>query len=462
VSKGKRTQSFQGANVLALLPEGKRLWYFNISGDKVTRSSDNHYVPDQPLPVKGINRDWRLLVQPRIDIAWLPTSSIFVRSVTLPPGDPAEVLGMVEFQLERLSPIPLTQIVWTAETMPSKPGEPQVALVTIASQNNVEAFLGTLEQSKYVVDRLDNPLVRELRSLPAIENGIRLIVEALPGMLNCLAAWFTSGKLQDVAIFQVPDDNTGAQNLVNQLTQTAWAAEMDGWLQAALPIHLHSLPVAAASLTPALQEWSGLPVHTHARLDLGAIAELSVREAVKERSVNLVPEEIRTRHRQQFIDGLWMRGLAAAGVAYMAIVLIYMVVLNVRQYQFDNLKDEVNGMARRYTNAIQLKAQVQILQEQVSLRYAALDCWKTVASTLPETLTLESMDFRAGHTLMLRGTATEDARTDIIRFNTQLHEATIDGKPQFAEVQPAKIAQRGQGGVLNWDFNAELKRTDNP
>ena len=52
---------------------------------------------------------------------------------------------MVEFQLERLSPLPITQIVWTVETLSSAPGEPLTAVVTIASRTAVEEFLGTLD-----------------------------------------------------------------------------------------------------------------------------------------------------------------------------------------------------------------------------------------------------------------------------------------------------------------------------
>ena len=462
MSKTKdKKASFQGATVLAIIPEGKRLWRFGVSGEKISRSSDLKVIPGQPLPPKEIARNWRLLVQPRIDIAWLPTDQVFVRSIILPPGDVSEVAGMVEFQLERLSPLAVTQIVWTADVMPSKPGEPQVAVVTIASRAGVEEFLGSLEESKYIADQLDVPLVRELCALPSLENGLRLIVEEFPGSMNCLAAWFAEGKLRDVALLRVPDGDAGARGLIEQLTQAAWAAEAEGWLQSAPQVTLHALPQSAAALEPALREWSGRPVQTVPRAESTATAELSVRECIKAERGSLVPDEIRGRHRQQYIDGLWMRGLAGAGVAYMAIVFIYLGVLNVQKYRLDDLKDEVNGMARKYTNAIQLKAQVQILQEQVALRYAALDSWKIVAESLPESLTLEQLDFRSGHTVILRGTATEDARPEIIRFNSRLHEATADGKPLFAEVHPAKISQRGgAGGVLQWDFDAELKRVE--
>jgi hypothetical protein len=233
---------------------------------------------------------------------------------------------------------------------------------------------------------------------------------------------------------------------------------MDGWLRTLPEVELRAGPVAAAALEPALRAWRGQSIHTQPRIELAETAELSVREAVKRQSSGLVPDEIRMRHRQKFVDGLWMRGLATAGVAYMACVFIYLIALNIQKYRLDDLKDDVNSMARKYTNAIQLKAQIDILQEQVDLRYAALDCWKAVVERLPETLTLEQLDFRGGRTLMLRGITTEESRADVTKFNSELIKATVDGQPIFSEVRPASINQRGN--TLAWDFNAELKRAE--
>jgi hypothetical protein len=461
MSKRKGGQ-FQAANVLAVLPEGKRLWRFGVSGSKVTAAGDTKIQLDQKPSKKDAGRDWRMLIKPRVDIAWLPSDQVFLRAVTLPPGEPGEIPGMIEFQLEHLSPLPAAQIVWTVEALPSKPGEPRTAIVVIAARSAVEEYLGTLEQAGYIADQLEIPLVRELRSHAAGQNELRLIVDERPGVMFCLTAWFLDGGLRDIALFRLPAGEAGANVLADQLMRTAWAGEIGGWLQNLPQIHLQSGPEAAAALEPKLREWSSMPVRVEPRLDPAVIAELTVRESVTPRAASLVPKEIQDRHRQQFVDGLWVRGLVSAGVIYMACVFIYLAILNVQKYRLDDLKDTVNGMARRYTNTMQLKAQVEILQEQVALRYAALECYKAVVERLPETLTLEQLDFRGGHTLTLRGTASEESRTDITKFNSEMLKATANGSPIFAEVRPANIAQRGQNMPLSWDFNAELKKADAP
>ena len=82
-------------------------------------------------------------------------------------------------------------------------------------------------------------------------------------------------------------------------------------------------------------------------------------------------------------------------------VLIYFAVLQVQDYRTDQVTTQVAGLSRDYTNTLQLKAQLDLLQEREALKFAALDCWKKTAELLPEGVTLESMEFRNGKTLVL-------------------------------------------------------------
>ena len=41
-----------------------------------------------------------------------------------------------------------------------------------------------------------------------------------------------------------------------------------------------------------------------------------------------------------------------------------------------SLKAEIAGIANTYTNVLRLKERVQVMEEQLNLKYAALDSWK--------------------------------------------------------------------------------------
>jgi len=97
-------------------PGSRDLWLF--SADKFHLQREEHRPPDQSFPAKLVTKDWPHLVQPRLNVAWLPADEVFLRVIQLPPSDPAEILSMVELQLEKLSPLPAAQIVWSFETLP--------------------------------------------------------------------------------------------------------------------------------------------------------------------------------------------------------------------------------------------------------------------------------------------------------------------------------------------------------
>src|ERR1044072_4473508 len=105
-----------------------------------------------------VAKDWNTVFQPKLNVAWLPADTVFLRVLQLPPADTTEeTASMVELQLEKVSPLPTAQIVWTFESLPRRAGQPQTAIVVIAPRNIVEEYLGKLETDGYLADRLEVP-----------------------------------------------------------------------------------------------------------------------------------------------------------------------------------------------------------------------------------------------------------------------------------------------------------------
>jgi hypothetical protein len=451
---------YQGCNVLAVSPEGRRLWQFTVGKDKVTPAGDLTLEVGKPLPKPAVARDWRQLVKPKLNLAWLPSEHVFIRAVQLPAASAAELPGMVEFQLEKLSPLPPAQVVWTVEAIPHADGAQQTALVIIAARSAVEEYLGQLEQGGYVADQLEVPLVRELRTLQPEGDGLWVLVEASAAGRNALVGWFVNGIWQEVGLLRLTTGEPGAAMLVELLTQNAWAGELAGWLKALPEIHLVAQPEAAAELEAPLRDWSGRPVVTAPRRPLPELAELGALHHLPPAATSLVPPEVTKRRRDQFVDGLWLKGLGSAGMAYLVFVFCYMAVLKYQEYHLENVRDEANVMALSYTNTLQLKAQVGVMQEQVSLRFAALDAWRAAVENLPETVTLTQLDFVRGRSLEMAGTVANDSTADVTKFNSDLKKVETAGLPLFAKVEPAQINSQPGAAFARWSFKAELKRTE--
>src|SRR5206468_9267289 len=156
---------------------------------------------------------------------------------------------------------------------------------------------------------------------------------------------------------------------------------------------------------------------------------------------------------QQFIDRLWMGGLGALAILYLAGVLMYFGSLQILKIQTGKVQNQVAALSGAYTSARQLKDRVNLLQEQVSLRYAALDCLRIVSELLPPELTLNafSVSFQTGK-LSLNGRAQSDQRGQITKFNEDLKQARVNEGRLFDAVDAAQSSTAPGAATTTWFF----------
>ena len=119
----------------------------------------------------------------------------------------------------------------------------------------------------------------------------------------------------------------------------------------------------------------------------------------------MLPAEFPVRYHQQFVDRLWLRGLATTGVLYAIGVAIYFCATVLLAYRTRAVEQQVAALSGSYNNVMELKARFDVLKERQDLKYAALDCWKVVAERLPASITLQRFSFADGKKLSLSGTS---------------------------------------------------------
>jgi hypothetical protein len=190
------------------------------------------------------------------------------------------------------------------------------------------------------------------------------------------------------------------------------------------------------------------------------------RAAQSDAGNNLLPPEFATRYQQQFVDRLWGRGLLAALALYAIGLAIYFIALIVFGHLTGRVETQAAEISQDYTNSIQLAGMLNVLKEREDLKFAALDCWKAVAETMPAGLTLDTLNFNDGYngsrTLSLRGTAPADQATAATDFADNLRKWKNNGKSLFDESESGtpNISLNVGGATVNWNFELELKRTD--
>ena len=416
---------------------------------------------DKPLPAAVIGKTLSSMWQPKLNVAWLPVESVFLRVVHLPKATPAETVSMVELQLEKLSPIPVTQMVWSLQPLPQGDSELQTLIVVFAERKAVEEFLGRLEAQGFLADRLEIPALDEILATSTAEDGAWIYPGEWAGSNSALVAWWCGGVLQTITFISMPDTGDRAVAVKSQLAQMTWAGEMEGWLANHPTWHLVADETAAAQWETPLRQGLDERIAVSAPVSPAELAAMTAKRAAQpEINTNLLPPEFSKRYQQQFVDRLWIRGLAAVGVVYIACVLVYFVVLGVLSYQATSAEKRVKQLSGTYTNAIQLKAKLDVLNERQELKYAALDCWKSVAEIMPETLTLDGFNFTDGRRLTLNGNAPKDDANKALDFNAELRKVTVDGQPLFSATGGQDMNWRGNPGnaTASWNFALDLKR----
>jgi hypothetical protein len=453
--------TIHSCNVLQVGAQGRHLWQFDARGRGYVLNREQASFAGEPLPAKLVAKDWRSLWQRKLNIAWLPPDQVFLRVAQFPASDFDETLAMVELQLEKLSPMPVTQVVWTLHVLPHTEGSLQTVIVMIVARNTVEEFLGQLEGQGYLADRLEMPLLDQLQATTITRNGAWIYPEAPGGRNSALVAWWYGGVLQDLGLLTLPPANR-PESLKEQLLQMAWAGELEGWLTAPPAWHLVADAPTAAEWEPALRAGLEQPVEVIAPVPVAGLAALTATRAAQAGSeANLLPAEFSTRYHQQFVDRLWMRGLGAVVVLYLVGVLVYFARLEVELYRTHAVEDQVANQGPIYTNAIQLRDRYRVLKDREELKYAALDCWKTVAELLPDGVTLEGYSFSDGKKLTLSGSAPADQVKRLLDFDADIRKAVINGQPLFDPNAGDHITYRSAaGGTVSWSCVLELKRSE--
>ena len=445
---------WNSCNVLHSASDAQHLWQFSAGG-KFSLQRDEKRLPNEPLPDKLIDKDWQTLLQPKLNVAWLPTNRVFLRVVHLPKSDFEETRAMVDLQLEKLSPLPVAQIVWGFELLPHGDPAMQTVVVIIAARHHVEEFLGQLETRGFLPDRLEVPFLDQLLATKADADGVWIYAGVGQDPSSCLVAWWYGSTLRNLGVVHLPPTDRRAALLQDQLTQMNWAGELEGWLTSAPKYHLVVDDAHAATwklMFPPAVALEVLPPVKETEL-----AALTARRTVSgDQQTNLLPPEYIARYKQRFVDRLWMRGVGAVIALYIFGVALYLGWAQFAKWRYSTVQSDVAANGLSYTNTIQLKERVRVMQDQLDLQYAALDCYKAVADHLPPELTLDNLSFERGRMLRIFGTAAPEEVGKVQEFNDALRNVRVKGQPLFGTVNAPNTQSRG--AQMAWNFAAELKR----
>ena len=464
---GKKTK-WSSCNLLEPATEGSRLCQFSVSSKKVKLSGDLRVADLIELPAKAVGKDWSDLLRRKLNIATLPPEKVFLRVVELPECEPDELLPMVEFQIEDLSPLPMAQAVWSAEAVPGSTGTEgnQTVLVMIAERGVVEGRLDELEAVNYLADRVEVPLLRELVPGEPREDGAHIqLVQGADSVL-ALVSWWFDGRLRDVNSFNLPDTAASRDELVEKINSVALAGEVAGWMPDEPACHLAKRGDVAADWNTALAKCFGRirEVEPMSEVDLATAA---VEFTARTTAPGLMLEDYSARNRQRFQDGLWMQGIKGAVALMLMGLCIFFAYGSWLQGNLEDLNQQVKVQGLQYTNALSLKAKMQTLKKQEALKTAALNAWSEVAIGLPGELKFTQLMFSSDRTLegntsrklRIVGTADDGKETFIDDYNLVLARMEVkgrEGQKLFSSVSPGPSRKDPRKKLTTWSVECKF------
>jgi hypothetical protein len=470
-STAPKNRRWSSCNLLHIAPDAKRLWRFDAKGRGFVLGREQRVPHAEMLPAGWIAKSWSSLWQPKLNVAWLPSESVFLRVVELPAASADETFSMVELQLEKLSPIPITQIVWTMHVLGTHQSVAkadgtveslQTVVVVVASRAMVEEFMGRLERDGFLADQLEVPMLDQLEAVGPKTDGIWLFPLTIGGQNAALVAWWFGGAWRNLSLVALPPAGDRAAELKNQLGLLAMAGEVDGWLTAQPQWHLVADPVNATEWEQLLRAAVNEPVQVVAPPSPAELARRSaLRAATSASRVQLQPVEFSLHYREQFFDRLWLHGLGYVGLLYAIGLVIYFCAVGWEGYRAHGVESQVAAISGSYTSAMQLQAKLGVLQERSKLKFAALDCWQIVAEELPSSITLQRFSLANGQKLTLSGTAPQDQVNTLFDFNTTLKKKIVNHQPVFDpllgdNVNPRNVAPN----LYSWNLSLELLHTE--
>lgn len=374
---------------------------------------------------------------------------VLCETVKLPTAEPGELKQMLDLQIDRLTPLPLEEVVYGFQPLSVADGQTEM-LVAIARKEVVNERVGALEAVGLPAEVVSLDVLAVFRDLVA--RG------ALPQDDNLNALVFVSDPAMNVIIH-----SRGRPVAVRSILCVAEAAREE--LQRTL------LAAQAEQTRGALGEVAFMPWG----VDRGAACEQLARvwgatgrrlpeipglspasslcaesaAAAEQTRLNLLPDEWRQRRRAARLRRQLTRAAMIAGSVYVAGLLVFLALLFVRQSRLSHLRAQANALRPQYAEARRMHSELVAMQKQLDTTYSSLEVLREVTTLMPGNLKLNSFQFKKDQSVTLRGQS--QAAAAAIDFQSRLEKCRL-----FSSVSAGRMASEA-GGLTRFEIVCSLK-----
>jgi len=359
----------------------------------------------------------------------LPSTKVLLRSVRLPAVPDDELAGMVQLQLDKFSPFPVENLVFSHEVLRRDENELRVLIAAI-ERRAMESFTAEIEAAGLRPRRLDvcamirSRILKDAGEIP--DEGRHPVVVITPEETEIIV--FEDGA---PVLFRALGGSMqgGDEELAAEVAREVEYSLMTMELECG-PALLKTVGLwyssESAYLKDRIAEALPVSVESGALDSLPPVSEGAAARMFDAGAVNLVPAVWRSAGMaRQFKK----RMLTAAAVLLSVWVIMVGAGAGTMLYRrsgIDRLSSEAESLVAPAMQVRDLRRRVVLVKRYTDKRDSALEYLREISAILPEGIDLSSFSYRKGEGVKISGAA--NAVDLVYRFKN-----AIDGSEMFKE-----------------------------
>jgi hypothetical protein len=390
----------------------------------------------------------------------LPSSQLLMRMLELPSTDPEELKGMVELQMDQISPFPVDQLTVSYEVL--RQTENHSRVLAVAAQRKTVDTLGDLFKAQNVYIRsLDAEVLAWWSLLTAhgqvlCQGRVVLILEEHTEFSMIVVDQGVPVCFRSLELFHNFTDETVMREIVEEVRYTLLSLEAEYGRREVTGVLFWSESEIPPLLCDLLREECRADVVLHDLASIPAVSEgLALRTAERRlHHAELVPREwidLQRRRRLMKVSmiaaiavlSIWLMVVAVAGAVFM---LQHTVYNRVRREA-----EKYEGPARAAQAA---REEMLSLEKYADRSRSALECLYEVTVSLPANVEISSFTYKKGEAVSLRGSS-EQAES-VYDFFQKLGASTVFKGIKDQPVSTRTVKDRR---VSTFSITAELPQT---
>jgi hypothetical protein len=339
----------------------------------------------------------------------LPGSGAIQRIVILPATDPRELAGMVDLQIDALSPFPPETVGHSFEILET--GETAARVLIAIVQKSILETVGTaFHRRGLIINRITLStlgwwgILKRKQDLRAPGRRVMLIAEKQ----SCELLVADAGVpvlFRSHALLEGLSAEEFAQDIAQETASAMTALELEHGGDAIANFTVWMAADAPATLKSALAEAGGWSVHTEPLDSLGSLSEGVAQREPAKTELDLVPESWRLEEKNRLIK----KGLATASAVALGLwVLVVAGVLAWQDYQgraLRRVEANLEAVKPAAQDVRDSRRRVQALSVFGDITRSAIECLRELISLMPAGVELNQITFEKGKAIALSGEA---------------------------------------------------------